>query len=300
MQIEVTTKNMTFLECFSSETRIQIIELLDAGPMNIKQLAERLLLSSAIVTKHIQKLENAGIVSCKSIAGRRGTQKICSLQLNQAVLQFKTRKQDVLANTISIPVGQYSAFDVKPACGMASRTQIIGLIDDPRYFADPQHVQANHLWFSSGFVEYRIPNFLNSNQKLRSLEISLEICSEASGCNETWPSDIHFYINDVPIGMWTCQGDFGKQKGAYTPDWHNCGTQYGVLKIITVNERGSYLDGIRIADVTSSDLGMAYGKDVSFRIASLEDAQNCGGINLFGKHFGSYNQDIEITMHYNN
>ena len=34
-------------------------------------------------------------------------------------------------------------------------------------------------------MSIRIPNFLHSNQKLRTLEISFEICSEAPGFNRT-------------------------------------------------------------------------------------------------------------------
>jgi predicted transcriptional regulator len=89
MHIEVSTKNMSFLECFSSETRVKMIELLHHESLNIKQLSQRLEISSAIVTKHIQKLEQAGIVSSENTTGIRGTQTICHLKLEQAVLQFK-------------------------------------------------------------------------------------------------------------------------------------------------------------------------------------------------------------------
>ncbi|OPH59655.1 transcriptional regulator [Paenibacillus ferrarius] len=299
MQIEVSTKNMSFLECFSSETRVNIIELLQQESLNIKQLSQRLDISSAIVTKHIQKLEHAGIVASENSTGIRGTQKICHLQLEQAVLQFKPRKQQELpANTLSIPIGQYSSFEVKPTCGLASSTQLIGVLDDPRYFADPGHVHASILWFGSGYVEYRIPNFLHSNQKLRSLEISLEICSEAPGYNENWPSDITFFLNEIPIGAWTSPGDFGTQRGVLSPDWWSSGnTQHGLLKVLTVSPSGSYLDGTKISDVTIEDLSVTFAKEISFRIASLESSPNCGGITLFGKHFGNYPQDIVVTMH---
>ncbi|MDQ0917923.1 transcriptional regulator [Paenibacillus sp. V4I5] len=299
MQIEVSTKNMYFLECFSSETRVKIIELLGEEPLNIKQLSQRLEISSAIVTKHIQKLEQAGIVTSESMTGVRGTQKVCYLQLEQAMLQFKAKKSyEQPTNTISIPVGQYSSFEVRPTCGLASPTQIIGVIDDPRYFADPQHVHAGILWFGSGYVEYRIPNFFHSNQKLRSMEISFEICSEAPGFNENWPSDISFFINETPLGQWTSPGDFGKQRGVLSPDWWGNGfTQHGLLKIITVNPQGSFLDGTKISDITIQDLDISFAKDIHFRIASLEDSTNCGGITLFGKQFGNYEQDIVVTMH---
>ncbi|GGI47036.1 transcriptional regulator [Paenibacillus marchantiophytorum] len=302
MQIDVSTKNMAFLECFSSETRVKIIELLQQESLNIKQLSQRLEISSAIVTKHIQKLEHAGIVASENSTGIRGTQKICRLKLDQAVLQFIPKKQPELpanrANTLSIPVGQYASFEVKPTCGLASPTQLIGVLDDPRYFADPGHVQASIIWFSSGYVEYRIPNFLHSNQKLRALEISFEICSEAPGYNENWPSDISFFINEIPLGIWTSPGDFGAQRGVLSPEWwSSSNTQHGLLKVINIGPTGSYLDGTQISDVTIEDLSVTFAKEINFRIASLESSSNCGGITLFGKHFGNYAQDIVVTMH---
>src|SRR5690606_1909033 len=109
-------------------------------------------------------------------------------------------------------------------------TSIIGMIDDPRYFSDPDHIHAKHLWFASGYVEYRIPNYTVTTQTITGVTISLEICSEAPGFNENWPSDITFSLNDVALGTWTCPGDFGKKRGAYTPDWWVNMTQYGLLK----------------------------------------------------------------------
>lgn len=300
MKIDVTSQNISFLECLSSETRVKMIELLGEKPMNIKELSKQLDISSAIVTRHIQKLEAAGIISTESTPGERGTQKICSLLMDQVILQFPHKKPDSAQrpNTVSIPIGQYSACEVKPTCGLASPTGIIGVVDDPRYFADPHHVQASLLWFGSGYVEYRIPNFLHGNEKLSSLEISFEICSEAPGYKERYPSDICFYINDIPIGMWTSPGDFGTPNGALTPSWWNRGTQYGLLKTVSVSSKGAYVDGIKMSHVTAADLGVSFGKEIKFKLASQEDAVNCGGISLFGKHFGNYKQDIEITMYH--
>ncbi|MCE5171174.1 ArsR family transcriptional regulator [Paenibacillus profundus] len=298
MKIEVSVQNMTFLECLSSETRVKIIELLNEKPLNIKEMSQALGISSAIVTKHIQKLTEAGIVSCASVAGKRGIQKICSLQMKQAILEFRPKRARPLTHTVSIPIGQYAACEVRPTCGLASSERIIGVMDDPRYFADPAHVRASHLWFGSGYVEYRLPNFLLGNQAARSLEISLELCSEAPGYNEAWPSDISFYINDIPIGMWTCPGDFGERKGVYTPSWWNNGTQYGLLKTISVSDRGTYVDGVRMSDVTIDDVNIQFGKDIGFRIASHDTSVNPGGVSLFGKHFGNYNQDIDVILAY--
>jgi predicted transcriptional regulator len=64
-----------------------------------------------------------------------------------------------------------------------------------------------------------------------------------------------------------------------------------------VGPAGSYLDGTKISDTTIDLLSVTFAKDISFRIASLESSPNCGGITLFGKHFGNYAQDIVVTMH---
>ncbi|MDR0732140.1 MAG: hypothetical protein LBF63_10765 [Treponema sp.] len=38
------------------------------------------------------------------------------------------------------------------------------------------------------------------------------------------------------------------------------------------------------------------GKDfISFKIGIKEDAEYVGGLNLFGEHFGNYNQNIEMV-----
>src|SRR5690349_16159992 len=150
MNIQVHSRNMPFLECFASETRVKIIELLNERPMNIKELAEELGISSAIVTKRIQKLEDAGIVGTESTSGTRGRRKVCHLIPDSVTLQVKTRElPERNRYEVSIPVGQYSGYQVKPTCGLASETAVLGMIDDPRYFSDPDHIRAKHIWFGS-------------------------------------------------------------------------------------------------------------------------------------------------------
>jgi predicted transcriptional regulator len=299
MNIEVNSRNLKFLECFASETRIKMIELLNHKPMNIKDLAEALGISSAIVTKHIQKLEEAAIITTESVPSTRGRQKICHLTLDSATLQFRVKeKPDQNRYAVSIPIGQYSNYEVKPTCGLASSTKIIGMVDDPRYFSDPEHVKASHLWFGSGFIEYRIPNYLVGKQTVRSLSISLEICSEAPHYNENWPSDLSFYINDRCLGTWTCPGDFGAVRGVYTPEWWDLGTQHGLLKQITVDSEGTFIDGIRMSDTAVNDLSLSIGEDIRFRISAPETAAHSGGLSMFGKQFGNYDQDIQVYVAY--
>lgn len=54
----------------------------------------------------------------------------------------------------------------------------------------------------------------------------------------------------------------------------------------------------RIADIRLSDLLKAREeKDVlRFRIESRADAKHPGGLNLFGRQFGDYDQDIQVRF----
>ncbi|MEZ0536823.1 ArsR/SmtB family transcription factor [Caldicellulosiruptoraceae bacterium PP1] len=59
MEIFASQENIAFFEALASDVRLKIIEFLSDRSMNIKEIAENLGLSSAIVTMHINKLEKA-------------------------------------------------------------------------------------------------------------------------------------------------------------------------------------------------------------------------------------------------
>jgi predicted transcriptional regulator len=298
MRIKCSTKHMNVFQSLSSVSRIRILEILAEGPKNIGELAERLQVSSAITTRHVSMLEKAGIVCARNIPGKRGLQKICSLATNDIILTFCREEAPRNYHSVSIPIGQYTDYDTTPTCGLASVTNLIGLHDDPRYFSDPDHVKAALLWFGTGWVEYKIPSYIVSSQPIVAIEISLEICSEFPVYNENWPSDIHFYLNDVLLGVWTCPGDYGTPHGIYTPDWWRNGTQYGLLKTIRLTRQVCMIDGIRLSHVTLDQVPIEFGKDLRLKIAVPPDTRHPGGVNLLGKGFGNYDQDIEVTVEY--
>jgi predicted transcriptional regulator len=299
MKLDVTTTNMNILECFSSVTRVRILELLNVRPYNIGELAETLGFSSAIITKHIQKLEEAGIVSSKNSVGKRGTQKRCFLKVDQLTLVLRTtapeKPEDSTRYVTELPIGQFIRYEVQPSCGLASSLKRIGMMDDPRYFDDPERTQAELLWFASGYVEYRVPNYMVGQSEASSITFSLEICSEAPRYNENWPSDITFTVNGIDVATWTCPGDFGSKRGLYTPGWWT-DTQYGLHKTISINRQGTYIDGVLSSDVRIGQLNIKAGSEILFRIACPDSAVNCGGVSLFGKGFGNYPEDIRITI----
>ena len=112
------------------------------------------------------------------------------------------------------------------------------------------------------------------------------------GYREDWKSDITVWINGMDCGTWTCPGDFGARRGRLMPpDWPVGSTQYGVLKTWEVRKDGSYLNGECISDVTIDMLKVMEKPYIKVRIGNKKDAEYVGGFNLFGKHFGDYDQD---------
>ena len=230
---------------------------------------------------------------------RGGVQKICSLILDGIVIDFPRKIQKrVEHHEYIVPIGQYTDFEITPTCGLATTEKIIGYFDDTRSFLDSQRVAANILWFTQGFVEYKLPNYLLTTQNPSELEISMEIGSEAPDANKNWPSDISFIMNGFKIGEWTSPGDFADVKGKYTPNWWNSDiNQYGMLKIIKINEKGSFIDGEKISDVKLSDINIR-SKQWKLRLEVAADAKHISNLTVFGSGFGNYDQDLIFRLYY--
>ncbi|HTG68852.1 MAG TPA: transcriptional regulator, partial [Candidatus Udaeobacter sp.] len=122
--------------------------------------------------------------------------------------------------------------------------------------------------------------------------------SEAPGVNENWPSDIDFSLNGMDIGMWTSPGDYGEVRGRFSPAWWGDRVnQYGLLKVIRIQEDGTLIDGQRMSSVGIGEIGLDRNF-WTFRISVKEDAVHVGGLTLYGKGFGNYNHDIMFRVFY--
>jgi predicted transcriptional regulator len=300
LHIRNIREGLPLYRALSSEVRVSILEMLyENGPMRMSAISEQLGLTNGALTPHIKALADCSLITIDMAVGKHGVQKICCVNEESILIDpaRDERKHNVYETEIS--VGQYTAYDIYPTCGIATPEHIIGEVDDPRYFASPERVNGSILWFGRGFVEYMIPNFLNVNQQLLEIQISLEIASEAPGCSEDWPSDIYFYLNGKELGYWTSPGDFGRVQGIYNPDWwFRNWNQHGMYKLLSVNESGTFIDGSKISEVTLKDLAITHGPSLSFRLSAPEKAKNQGGLTIFGRSFGNYHQDIRVRMHY--
>ncbi|SET03805.1 Predicted transcriptional regulator [Pseudobutyrivibrio sp. C4] len=288
-------------KALGSDVRIQILNiLLENDRMSMNQLATQLNLSNGALTGHIKKLEECGLISTSNESASHGNSKLCSVIQDKIVIEIEKPLDLANVSTTDIKVGQFSKYDICPTCGLANSASVIGEIDDARYFAHPDHFNADILWFTKGYVEYALPNLVPSNNNITQISISFEISSEAPGIDNNWPSDISFSINNQKVGMWTSPGDFGGEiLGMFTPDWWPPNwNQYGLLKLLVVNKFGTFIDGLQISDVTIDDLKLKPGQPLDFRIAVEDDAEHIGGVTLFGKTFGNYGQDIRVSINY--
>lgn len=291
---------LELFKALGSDIRIQILKiLLENNQMSMNQLANELNISNGALTGHIKKLEECGLISASNDSSGHGNQKLCSLIQDRILVEIE--KPIDLSNVYntSIKVGQFSSHNIWPTCGLATSSFVIGELDDVRYFDHPDHFNADIMWFTKGYVEYVIPNLIPRNQKITQLSLSAEISSEAPGIDNDWPSDISFYINDTLVGTWTSPGDYGDLRGMFTPEWWPQNwNQYGLLKLLVINHKGTFIDGLKISDITTSELNLDYTSTIRFRIAVEENSAHVGGLTIFGKSFGNYDQDIVVSINY--
>jgi predicted transcriptional regulator len=289
------------LKAFASPARVKVLKLLhQKGAMNINDIASALDLPQSSVSSNVQILVDAGLIRTETQRARKGNQKLCHTLFDEVLVMFK---EDVApANSdmveVAMPLGLYTSCDVSAPCGLCTTEGIIGFLDVPDTFLDPARMGAGLIWFTRGYVEYQFPNNtkLMAGQ-LESRDFSMELSSETPGTAANWPSDISVSVNKVDIGTWTSPGDFGDKRGVYTPDWWKLkGSQYGMLKSWRVTESGTFVDGVKISPVSLKDLELDEHRSIRLRIGVREGARHPGGINIFGRGFGNYDQDIVLRM----
>ena len=296
MIMNPTPENVEFFGALASDVRLKIIQLLSKDELNIKELAEKVGVSSPIMLKHIKMLEDAGIVSSHLVKRNGSVSRVCTLVFAEYRFMIETRRRNLPSvQSYSIPVGQYYDIEGTPTCGLATVEDVLVVRDDPRVFWEPERVNAQLLWFTQGHVSYRVPNYLTEEQKLVEAEISFEIASEAPDFADDWPSDITFYLNNVKLFTWTSPGDYGIKRGILTPDWWPS-NQYGLLKVIQIRPDGTYLDDQKVSDVVLDDVYDVEQPFWDIRFEVAENAAHVGGITLFGKQFGNHAQDIVMRV----
>ena len=294
-------ENRDAINALAAPLRLAILKLLrQSGPMNVNMISAALQLPQSTIATNIKVLEAARLIHTEAAKARKGQQKICSVPFDGVLIRLDgaaPKQRDNLVE-VAMPIGLYTSCEVSAPCGLCSTEGIIGLLDVPDFFLDPGRMRASLAWFGRGFVEYKFPNNARLLEKsVEALEFSMEMSSEVPGTNVNWPSDISIWVNGVKVGTWTSPGDFGDKRGTYTPRWWKlAGSQYGRLVTWRISERGSFVDKAQVSKVDIGGLELGKHHSIRLRIGIDEGAKHPGGVNIFGKGFGNYDQDILMRM----
>ncbi|MDO5521593.1 MAG: helix-turn-helix domain-containing protein [bacterium] len=296
--LDETKQLVLVAKALSAEARIEILKLLRNREMNINEISEQLKIPASSAAAHIRVLEEASLIKTNYQPGIRGSMKLCQISMDEIHINLLSKFDASLdTKTYDMPIGNYVDYKVTPTCGLVDEKGAIDEEDEPRCFYNPARNTAKLLWLGDGYVEYRFPNNELLEKTLKKISISAELCSEDHEYNMDCPSDLSMWINDICVGTWSCPSDFGGRRGKLNPEWWpDKNTQFGILKTWSVTENGSYIDGIKVSEVTLNQLKLEDNDFISVRIGIAKDAQHKGGMNLFGDSFGDYPQNILMHL----
>jgi predicted transcriptional regulator len=279
--------------------RRKILLLLAESPLNVNAIAERLSIPQSTCATSIQILEAAGLVRSEQLPASKGAQKVCRTAYEEIVITLGQGGPSADARLIEteMPIGLFTDFSVSPPCGLLSTESIIGFYDQASSFMDPKRAAAALIWLAKGHLVYRFPRNYASWEKVAAISVTLELCSEFPGYRNDWPSDISLSINGVELGTWTSPGDMGGERGRFTPAWWDLrNTQYGFLKSWRISREGSYIDGVRVSDNRLADLRLDSADSFLVKVGVAEGGENMGGMNIFGRGFGNYEQGLVFRV----
>ncbi len=286
----------------NARARLNIMRMLRSSAYSIAELARQLKLPVSTVSFHVNALKKAGLVSVSIKHNSRGNAKIVSRKVDHITLDFISEEKPVETQHFvqEIPLGSFTDAYVEAGCGMASETGIIVADDNPGAFFSPDRFRAQIIWFSKGFLEYKVPNYMLKDKRVNAITFSMELCSEAPNYRNDWESDITFWINNEEVATYLSPGDFGGRRGRMNPEWwSDYSSQYGIIKTLRITNNGVYLDETKVSNDTLESLKVQEGDFIRLKIGVKPDARHPGGVNLFGERFGDFSQGLIFMADYN-
>ncbi|MCI8833872.1 MAG: helix-turn-helix domain-containing protein [Ruminococcus sp.] len=297
------TTSARVARALSSTIRLQILRLVRDMPLNVSELARLLQIPISSTGVHVNTLEEAGLVITTSKPGLRGSQKVCALRVSDISFEIladriATPGENVLLETI--PIGNYFDFQISAPCGIVSDSGPLESEDRTAGFYLPERANAQLIWFTSGYLEYRFSTErIRKLRHMKSISFSFEICSEAPGYRNDWKSDIEIHVNGLPLAMIHSLGDYGGRRGLLNPEWWDQNnTQFGMLHELKITKSGTYLDEVSVNEYSLDSLKLQERPYLSLRIGVDPNARYMGGLNLFGEKFGDYPQNIVLKIVY--
>lgn len=287
-------------KALTSPIRLEILQLLIEKPSNISEIASTFHIPLSSAALHVKVLQEAKMISVSEQPGVHGAQKMCGIAFEDIyfnAFRHKSKQINFKTYQYAMPIGNYYNCEEAGNCGIVSEHAYLGVEDAPSAFYAANRQEAQLIWFTTGFLEYRFPTYLLRKGTVIEISFSFEICSEAPGYLNDWPSDITVWINGKEIATIYSAGDFGGRRGRLNPAWWgDTATQYGLLHNIAINDQGCFEDAVKCSEETLDTLSILTGKFVGLQIGVKPDAKNVGGMNLFGEKFGDYGQGIIMSV----
>lgn len=287
----------------SAPIRLEIIRLINKKPMTLSEIASELNIQPSSAAFHLKILEDVSLIITEENKTYKSSKWYSYNKNPLIIIETRPVQKDIVeypSFSTSIKIGDFIDAKVSNDCGMATEnTQIMD--GKPYDIFNPLRKDAMIIWSSAScFFKYAISNSYAYEDEIESISLSLELCSEARGYNPNVLSDITISINDIELCVYTSLGDYGNRYGRYTPSWWYVeSTKYGTLITIYINKDGVYLnENLVNQDVNLDSLNLKSGNKTTIKLEVKEDSENVGGINLFGKKFGDYNQDINFLVKY--
>lgn len=302
LNIENEEDNKNLLKigiALSSPIRIAILKQINNGGKTLSELAKLNYVSFSSIVFHVNLLEEAKLVRVKTIK----INKTYSKYVIKGIFLI-----NILFNDEVSPIEETENYQQEMKVGHYTKAEFgknNGFFVDKSFFTFYENtpflekrLNADLIYTNKGFVEYTFDNSKIKNREPIEITFSLEICSEVAYYNNNYESLIGFSINGIEVASYLSPGDFGGRRGRYSPNDSSINaTQYGQLKMITVNKNGVYLDGILLNNkITIDTLNLNENNCILFRVTSKEFNHSNGGFNIFGKKYGDFNQDIEMTI----
>lgn len=282
----------------NARTRRDILRLCSFRNYSIYQLAEILNMAIPTISFHVKILQKAGLVNVIQTPHKKGNEKQVTVSFSNISISKSTNQQPIQkAYHFSLPVGSYTDFKVVAPCCIVNKDGSALGIDEPGIFYSPKRFAAELISFSDGYLEYSIPTYKFKNETIFKFIVSVELCAETPFFNNSWQSDITFWVNNIECCTYQCKGDYGERRGYFTPKlWTHNATQYGFLQKISIDSDGVYLNEKKESSVNLNDLHLTERDSIQLRIGIKENAKHKGGINLFGKNFGDHPQNILVQV----
>ena len=147
IHIKKIDDGMPVFKALGSDIRINIIKLLlENKEMSMNEIAKALGVTNGALTSHVRMLEEAGIIVVIADRNAHGNKKMCRLKETQ--IMFDLGGDDSTSNELiydtEVKIGHYSDYSILPTCGIATTNNLIGEVDDARYFAHPDRIDAGN------------------------------------------------------------------------------------------------------------------------------------------------------------